>query len=1300
MSARTFGPQFRPQDFKGPLARHYSDRKDLFQQLGGAALSEMFPQRVSITSTKGGDGGIDVFVEAGADSAELFFGLRLPIIMECKDHDDSLGTVAHNVEVGWANVREKLARRAEAGWKGTYQPWRRAKGYLYCVSAVLHQQARDTLTESIREFFDSLPAEQKPSIEDVHVLDWSDLAPLLNSHARLADSWLGTELEGIIGHDAYDEGLSGFRLYLKEDRLSFIFPAWTDPAHPENLLVSLEQEASTAGILLVGPSGVGKTRTCFEVARLAHRKGWRVLHLLPGEPPVTAASLQEMVLQGSTPTLLVIDYLERMASLDLSTIRYRLFPETKARGIPLAILANARPGVLHKVDTERDALFRKIEIDIRDRRSQIAAHLQETIAPRASTILGSTKVREICGTRPIIGMFIAHELERYAKEGKLDESVVSRLRQGDLQWWIRRRFQEDGLLPQETHPLLPASPDNIMIAAAAGLAAAPLWRTEISRVVCKTLEATGEPKAEETAGYLVASLVRSGWMEEAGYYLTTAHDIVADELLDLTLCDRECRAVRGGIVDRVLIGALSMPSVLGRFSVSLDRVLGQEDSSGQLPQTLRETLEAWLVGHASEIGQMFVGAVPGEVSYALGAVVSGDVWSDTVIEVWNDLITPWLALHGRSVEARHLLYRGLKNLPEGAVGILADTSRQWLDVHRTASEAEFVLSSLLSRADLGEQAKGAIDAALAWLKDHGSEPDAQFVLAPLLSRADLGEQAKAATDAAFAWLKEHGSRPEARFLLSSLLSRADLGEHAKPAVDAALAWLKDHGSEPEAGFVLAPLLSRADLGEQAKGAIDAALPWLKDHGSGAGAGFVLAPLLSRADLGEQAKGAIDAALAWLKDHGLEPGADFVLRSLLPRADLGEQAKPTLDAAMAWLKDHGLEPGADFVLRQLLPRADLGEQAKPATDAAMAWLKDHGSEPEAGFVLAPLLSRADLGEHAKGAIDAALAWLKEHGSEPGAEFVLSSLLLRADLGEQAKGAIDAALPWLKDHGSGAGAGFVLAPLLLRADLGEHAKGAIDAALPWLKDHGSGAGAGFILAPLVARPDLGEQAKPAMDAAMGWLKDHGSKAEASHVLEPLLVHADLGEQTEPAIDAAMGWLEDHFLTQDAEFVLKSLLGKSHLSGDRRKRCITFALKRLDTVIETSEASFILERCLKERTLSGEEWMHAVGCALKWLRLNAEAGQMDFVFKRLLRNRNLDDKTWREVADYAFAWLRRTQLAGDRDYALNSLLVRPALLTPEERDFLVKDVEVWIGAFPSALNKEFLVSNLKRLTDGNLR
>jgi hypothetical protein len=935
----------------------------LFQQLVGDLLRERFREQAEVSPTKGVDGGIDIFLETGPGSAQEFCNLPLPIIVECKDHDDALGAVSKNIDQGWSKLQEKLARQAESGWAGTYQPWRRAHGYLYCISAVFpNKEARVQLTQSIQDFFASLPPAQKPPIEAIHVLDWSDLASRLNHHARLADAWLGTALEGIVGHETYAARLSGFRLYLKEEQLSFIPPALGDPVHPDSLFASLQElESTSPGILLIGPGGVGKTRTCFEVARCAHCQGWRVLHLLPGEPPVTASDLQEVVLQGSTPTLLVIDYLDQMGSLDFGTIRHRLLPEVQDRGMPLALLANARPGVLRKPNPEREALFRRIDLDIRDRRDRITTRIQETIAPRASEILGPAKVQELCGTRPIIGMFIARELERYAREGKLDATVASQLRPGDLQGWIMTRFREDGLVPRETpYPLLPPAPDPVMTATAASFAAAPLSQPEMFRVISDTLAAAGVDAAMATAGPLMASLERSGWLEETGYELTTPHDVIADELLELTLCDRDLAAVRPEIADQVFIGARAKPRVFGRFSVALDRVLGQKDFPEQLLQGVKDTVSGWLAHYAAEMGQAMPMADPDEVSYALGAVITGTAWSDAALRAWDDLIGPWLSVHGQRAEARHLLYRGLKELPKGGADKLAELALRWIGVHCEGLDASYVLSPLAAREDLGkEPAQSTINLALEWLTRYNAALEAGFVLPPLLAREDLGGQ-------------------------------------AGTAINLALEWLTRYNAAPDAGFVLDPLLAREDLGGQAGTAINLALEWLSRYNAALEAGFVLDPLLAREDLGGQAGTAINLALEWLEKYFKTQGAEFVLKNLLGKSFVSPEGRQRcLTLALKRLDQVIDTPEASFLLRWCLSERTLsGQELQQAVEQALRWLRLHPGSPEIDFVFKRLLRNPNLEDHVwREAADHALAWLRRTPLRPDRDHILNSLVTR-------------------------------------------------------------------------------------------------------------------------------------------------------------------------------------------------------------------------------------------------------------------------------------------------------------------
>jgi hypothetical protein len=322
-----------------------------------------------VAPTKGRDGAIDAFVEEGDGSAALA-DLTAPQIIECKDHDDHLPGVQANVRAGWSRVAENLTRQAGLGWPGAFQPWRRVRSYVYCVSAVLaNQQERDKLQSAISTCFEALPADQRPPIEAIRILDWGDLRHWLDTLPRVADGWLGTSLPLVLSHGEYCASLTGFRRYLRPEVLPFIAPEQGANTQPEAILSRLETLAGSGGVLLKGVGGVGKTRTALEVGHRAEAKGWRVLHALPGEPGVTVEEIAEVLLSGSAPTLLVFDYLDQMPNLDLGSLHGRLLPEAQRRGLRLALLANMRPAALRQSNGARDTLFKK-ELDYPARSAQ------------------------------------------------------------------------------------------------------------------------------------------------------------------------------------------------------------------------------------------------------------------------------------------------------------------------------------------------------------------------------------------------------------------------------------------------------------------------------------------------------------------------------------------------------------------------------------------------------------------------------------------------------------------------------------------------------------------------------------------------------------------------------------------------------------------------------------------------------------------------------------------------------------------------------------------------------------------
>jgi hypothetical protein len=670
-----------------------------------------------------------------------------------------------------------------------------------------------------------------------------------------------------------------------------------------------------------------------------------MLHALPGEPGVTVEEIGEVLLSGSVPTLLVFDYLDQMPNLDLGSLLGRLLPEAKRRGIRLALLANMRPAALRQRNGARETLFKKenwLSLEpSAQQKLQINDSVLDRLAPQAVRLLGKERVRELCGTRPILALFITVELERRALAGSLAWAIGANMRGGDLLGWLRRRMVEDKLVVEAGMDFLPPEPTPQLIAAAAMLAAAPLVReamVEVGQTASREAGGTEDRLAEKT----LAGLLQLGWLEDIGLELVAAHDVVADEVLAQVLWDQVDDNLREWVLPWCLAPACGCARVLGRYATALSRLLGAEETKADA--ALGARANEWLRNEAAGLGQALAATEASESAYALGALVSLPIWAGELVANWHPLVAPWLASHGLHPAARHLLYKGLRSIPTNAAPDLLDAAMAWCPRYLDLSLASYGLGPLLGRDDLGGHAAKAIDLALGWLERFQQALEAPFVLQPLLKRQDLGEQAPQAMERALGWLENFQQAPEARFVLRPLLDRNDLGEQAPQAMERALGWLENFQQAPEARFVLRPLLDRNDLGEQAPQAMERALGWLENFHQAPESRFVLQRLLERKDLGEQAPQAMERALGWLECFQQAPEAQFVLRPLLERNDLGEQAPRAMERALGWLESFQQTPEAQFVLHPLLERNDLGEQAPRAMERALRWSGFFGQPP--------------------------------------------------------------------------------------------------------------------------------------------------------------------------------------------------------------------------------------------------------------------------------------------------------------------------------------------------------------------
>jgi len=766
----------------------------------------------------------------------------------------------------------------------------------------------------------------------------------------------------------------------------------------------------------------------------------------------------------------------------MGALRHRLIPEAGARGMRLALLANARPGGLRLRNDERDAVFARVELNPAEtQRYQISVTVQQQVAPTAIALLGAARVQALCGERPIIAMFIARELERRAQENTLDESSLVGLRGGDLSGWLRRRLAEDRLLAPDSGTFLPSCPEPSVVAAAAALVVAPLPLNEMTAGVALTLEAA-ECSGRVQVDSVIRMLLALGWLEQRGQYLAAAHDVVADEVLEQTFWEQPGDAVRTLMLDQVLSAALKSPRCLGRLAVALSRLLGPTPASQAFKGALQVAAVSWLAAHADVLGLALADGDPDEVSFALGAALGGPPWSDACVEQWDRLVAPWLTRHGGLWEARHVFYRGLKFLPGNSAGELIGVALCWLGIHIQQPDADFVLGPLLAREDLGDHAPTAIAHAMAWLEPHASALEAGFVLPPLLAREDLGAHVPTAIARAMAWLEPHSKALEARFVLPPLLARKDLGEgHTPTAIARAMAWLEPHASALEAGFVLPPLLAREDLGAHASTAIARAMAWIEPHGKALEAGFVFAPLLDREDLGAHAPTAIARAMAWLEPHGKALGAGFVLPPLLAREDLREQQPGAIERAVTWLEAYPDIQDTEFVLKRLLGSSDVPSALRlRCANVAVDRLEKVSSTPDATFLLRWCLQERKLPiELEQRIVGLAFAWMDAHPSHRDIDYVFNRLLRRRHIPDTDwQRAARFALEWLKRTPPQRDRDRALNSLLTRPGLLDASDWdyVLNDALRWLEGHCSSSNAAGMLRYNLMRCVTGTAAEP--------------------------------------------------------------------------------------------------------------------------------------------------------------------------------------------------------------------------------
>ncbi len=948
-------------------------------------------------------------------------------------------------------MEAKLLAQERNGWKGHFTPWLRSRSYVYCVSAQLTTSQRNDLRKLIETFlFQKLPQPSRLPITEVRLADWSDLRAQLNESGKVIDAWLGIRHINIASHQELLQGFSGFRTLLRQDKLDFIELDTASEFNPRRLYEKLNHPDGRIGAVLVGAGGIGKSRTAIEVATLADKAGWRVLHVQPGEPAVSCEDIETVLSLDNHDTLLVFDYLEQ-ATLDFQTLTHRTLGEAKIRGQRVRLLGTARPSTLRSHHV-RDALFERVEMSIDgDQQSQLSQQLVRAVAPTAIATLGAEAIITSCGHRPIIAVIIARDLERLAQSKHLSMEHLKLSPPGDLLARLRAQLDSHKLVANTTSSggLLPDPPQPDLVLAAIVLATTPYDEFSLAEVVA---QAVGGQEATAHTKRIIAHLRTHGWLDVMGTTLYSAHDVVADELLQRVFWHAHSHTLYIPQFQKLLATMLISARVLGRFSIAFSRI-----QPGPFRDAIASASAQWLADHAQALGSFWANASTDESAYALGATLDYPSWAETLIQNWDFFIQPWLDNHGEQLAARHLLYRGLKALPGPTGHPLIASAARWLKIHHRREEAGFVLPSLLERKDLDSRAPKTIEFAMHWLtrEDRARASDsARYMYQALLERNDLGTHAPLVISLAKGWLT-HENRAcindNASFMLTALLRRNDLGTHAITVINMALSWLKHEDRAPtadSAAFLMTGLLMRIDLGTRAPIVIGLALAWLRNRDRvrvSREACFVLVSLLKRDDLHAHAPDVIELGITWLT-HGdrarIDDAAQPLLSTLLRRIDLGPRASSVINMAMSWLNHEDrarTTDSAGFLLDRLLERSDLNQRAAVVVEDAMAWLEyeDRAHRAEGPqYIFVRLLKRKDLTEKRRNAVrHLAIEWILMFPERDECSFGLQALLADRQSREEEDRVYGFALSWLERRHMEADAEFVLKRLLRQPGLSD-------------------------------------------------------------------------------------------------------------------------------------------------------------------------------------------------------------------------------------------------------------------------
>ncbi|GLY85966.1 hypothetical protein Airi02_038950 [Actinoallomurus iriomotensis] len=903
------------------------------------------------------------------------------------------------------------------------------------------------------------------AVVDLNLLR-KDTYPLLNtSSTRPKQAWdvlnLKPRQTSVLTHEEMLQGLRNRHTFLLGNELPFAGPGSYHEADPARLLARLSAP-DPAGVLIVGPAGSGKTRTCFEVAAMAHVQGWRVLHVL-ASPEVTVEHLSAEVLEsGYGRVLLIFDHLDGYSQLDLRALADRFPADAKRSGMDVAFLASTRPGSEDDL-MNRGGAFEPVHLrDDQAYRSQVAGHIIHTVAPASVRNLGKPVMAEACGQRPIITLLIARAIERCLTDGRPVPDVVNS-HAGELRPWLRdalRHHQITGTGTTRQGPLDIARPSVQELACAVAVAACPQPREAVEAVV-------NELPGDNFGVLAVDRLLVLGWLEEVDGQLVTVHDIVTDELVLHSMLPPPSYGIHRPSAEAVCAALSRDGRSFALLAEHLRRLMA--DLSAQTKRHQAAALERfcgqWLVQQRVRLGDLL--AVAGkDGEHALLTMVLDRPWCGTVTECWEELGALWLAWAEARHEATSFLATVLRS--KNAPAALVNEALSWLSRHHTQTDADQVIQALLGRADLTPaQRRFVLDRAMVWVEDRPRWPATPEVLCRLLANAATRTERVETASCALTWL-QRDPNPQAQVfrVVRLLLLLEDVpGESRDSALITALTWAEAH--DQDGAPVLSTLLRARTLTEPQRHKVgEIGLRWLREHPPGPSRRPLIHALLDS----DHARECL--AILWSQIRENEADPVVIHRMLEDDRINAEQARFIIGQAFDWLQSAEPLVHRRLVITALMHRDDLTpEESARLTEHAMTLVN---TDPNPKFLTVVLHRCSSLNAEQLRRIVAVTVeqCRSQRGLKPKRPLV-NALLQRPDLApDEAREVVGLALNHL-DSDSALKRGAILISLLERLHLlPDESERALSHALRWLDQDGASSNVHFpfLLIRLLRRANL--------------------------------------------------------------------------------------------------------------------------------------------------------------------------------------------------------------------------------------